>query len=455
MALPPLSITKNWFTSTVVREVNWDNIRTPLLDWAARINLAFGQTTVDAFGSSYTINSTGIPALAVSLQDQINAIIGGTGVLNSLTLINISDGATLTEFTSRWRSPTPAVNDAMIFSQTMNSDTTQDAIGTQFQFIATDVTHATRSSAIALLTMNSGTLAERFRVGPTGALGMISGQKIFLDGVTLAGNTSIRESAANTIMLETDGADRLALGPTGQVGIISGQKIFLDGVALSGDTSIRESAPNTIAFEVGGSDLVTLSSAGLNLLSTLPLFIPTTAPAADRSLALVSGILQAHDGTSAKSYLRTDALTLSDYQGVQIDLGVINDGAFADVDAVNASITFTVNVPGYYMVMFNFTVLVEGNVGTTMHSQTAFRLFDGTNPSVVQVVECENETTTVPSVSSDIVTLVYPFNFITTGSKTINLQKQNNVSSNITTRAVFAAPGSIGISKVAYRIADA
>jgi hypothetical protein len=76
MALPILTITKNWFTGTTVQETNWDRIRTPLLDWAARINLAFQQVTLDAFGS-YSINNTGAPILSVSLQDQITALVGG------------------------------------------------------------------------------------------------------------------------------------------------------------------------------------------------------------------------------------------------------------------------------------------------------------------------------------------------------------------------------------------
>jgi len=77
MALPILVISKNWFTGTTVQETNWDRIRTPLLDWAARINLAFQQVTLDAFGS-YSISNTGAPSLSVSLQDQITSIVSGT-----------------------------------------------------------------------------------------------------------------------------------------------------------------------------------------------------------------------------------------------------------------------------------------------------------------------------------------------------------------------------------------
>ena len=77
MTLPVLKITKNWFTGTTVIEGDWDNIRNPLLSWASKINLAFNQVSVDAFGSTYNINNSGTPELPVSLQDQINAIVSG------------------------------------------------------------------------------------------------------------------------------------------------------------------------------------------------------------------------------------------------------------------------------------------------------------------------------------------------------------------------------------------
>ena len=79
MPLPLLNINKNWFTATTVQEGNWDNIRTPLLDWASKVNLAFQQITLDTFGS-YNINNTGAPTLSQNLRDQINAIVGGSGL---------------------------------------------------------------------------------------------------------------------------------------------------------------------------------------------------------------------------------------------------------------------------------------------------------------------------------------------------------------------------------------
>lgn len=85
MPLPILNINKNWYTATTVQEGNWDNIRGPLLDWASKVNLAFQQITLDTFGS-YNINNAGTPTLALSLQDQINAILsGGAGITGTIS----------------------------------------------------------------------------------------------------------------------------------------------------------------------------------------------------------------------------------------------------------------------------------------------------------------------------------------------------------------------------------
>lgn len=455
MTLPSLSISKNWFTATTVREANWDNIRTPLLDWGAKVNLAFNQIVVDAFGSTYTIDNDGIPNLATSLQDQINAIIAGSATISSLTLIdNSTAGATLNQFTARWRSPSPATNDTLIFRQSFDSNTTQDAIQSQIQFQITDVTHATRGSAISWFTMNNGTLAETLRLGPTGALGLISGQRLFLDGVSLGGDTYIFEGAANELRLVAGGNSNLQVSAafvgvlsTADFFVTSTKKVFLDG---GGDTSIRESAANTMTFEAGGADLIGLSSAGLNLITTLPLFIPTSAPTANRSLALVGGILQAHDGTSAKSYLRTDTFNFSSHTVAGINLGTTNDVGWVDV--ANGTLTFTVNVAGVYLSIFSFTLNVLSLVAPPIDTETYFRLFDGSTASVVKVMKYDNAVDTLPQISWSV-TISHPFT-LTAGSQTIKLQKWNTGSTGVSVREIFVGVNGGGLAKMAYRVSD-
>lgn len=96
MAQPFLKIVKNWFTGTTVREPNWDAIRSPLLTWSTATSLNINQIAQDAFGSSYILSNTGAPALAVSLQDQINNIISGgasiIGTTNATWTIHLGSG---------------------------------------------------------------------------------------------------------------------------------------------------------------------------------------------------------------------------------------------------------------------------------------------------------------------------------------------------------------------------
>lgn len=77
MPLPDLKITKNWFDKTSVREINWDNIRNPLVNWGAAVNKAVQQITLDAFGSSYSVDNDGAPNLSKSLLEEVQDIIGG------------------------------------------------------------------------------------------------------------------------------------------------------------------------------------------------------------------------------------------------------------------------------------------------------------------------------------------------------------------------------------------
>lgn len=87
-------------------------------------------------------------------------------------------------------------------------------------------------------------------------------ERLYLDG---GNNTSIRESAADTITLETGGTSALDLSTTAltvgsgrSFSVAATQKIFLDG---GNNTSLRESAADTITVETGGTDRVSLDTA--------------------------------------------------------------------------------------------------------------------------------------------------------------------------------------------------
>lgn len=72
---------------------------------------------------------------------------------------------------------------------------------------------------------------------------------------------------SDTAFLHCNDAGSGEVGLEVDTNIVATKKLFLDGVAggAGGDTSIRESAANTIAFEVGGNDRCTISDTFLEL----------------------------------------------------------------------------------------------------------------------------------------------------------------------------------------------
>src|SRR6185312_7705168 len=64
----------------------------------------------------------------------------------------------------------------------------------------------------------------------------------------------IYESATNVMSFATSSTEYFRVGSTGGIGIISGQKFNLDGVSLAGDTYILESSANVFDLFVGGTN---------------------------------------------------------------------------------------------------------------------------------------------------------------------------------------------------------
>lgn len=145
---------------------------------------------------------------------------------------------------------------------------------------------------------------------------------------------------------------------------------------------------------------------------------------------------------------------INTYSAGDISIGTTNDGSYVDVDATNAKITFTVSVVGRYLVTCNFSTETTGTVSLALSSRVSFRLTDSTNNS-----NPVKGGTTIPLVLLFISSFATPysvfgtFDFATTGSKTIKLQKKNIVSTNIGARVVQATSDSC-FSIVAYKISD-
>lgn len=121
-------------------------------------------------------------------------------------------------------------------------------------------------------------------MAPSQDLRIDSLRRIYLDG-SLAGDTYISEGATNQIYLLAGGvnctftATGVLLGATQDLRIDSGKKIRLDG-SLAGDTSIRESSANTIMFEAGGTSGISMTQGAgvmnLNFLTSGSINVPNS-----------------------------------------------------------------------------------------------------------------------------------------------------------------------------------
>lgn len=137
----------------------------------------------------------------------------------------------------------------------------------------------------------------KFQVdGATGDCGIPSGRFLYLDGAGLSGNTHWSESSSDVAQLTVGGSGAVdANFNTTEIGIgaafdlvIRGTKKLKLGGAGS-DTSLRESSANTVVLELGGSDLVTFNSSGEVLLPSVD---PPTANYGNRN-GFVKGFFSA------------------------------------------------------------------------------------------------------------------------------------------------------------------
>lgn len=230
---------------------------------------------------------------------------------------------------------------------------------------------------------------------------------------------------------------------------------FKSGTGFNGVFDHANTADRTwVAPDASGNVLISAAQQTIDGRKTFSgadtLLLPTDAPTVNRSAGLVSNVLQIHDGTSAKRYLRTDTyVEAGTAVGATIDLGVINDLGFVDVGS-GTQITFTVNVPGKYLIIFNFTPEVLSN--TSINSQTIFQLTDGvTNKGQYEfaVVSSPNNFNLATSVTINEI-----FDYTTTGSKTIKLQKFNFSSTNLVRRQLLTGAAFSAVNMRAFRVAD-
>jgi len=189
-----------------------------------------------------------------------NAFNGGIttpnlGSLTSITFTPIADPGS------------PASDQFWISTTTSNTIKYYDGAATR------SITDLSLTQTLSNKTLSSPLINGNFGLNASGSIGIPSGQKIFLDGTNLSGDTYIFEVAPNIARIFTGGAPRLDVGNVitqiyTDTSIETTNKLFLDG---GGDTYFIESAANVITAFAGGTNVFSSSSVQLGLGSTIDL----------------------------------------------------------------------------------------------------------------------------------------------------------------------------------------
>ena len=135
---------------------------------------------------------------------------------------------------------------------------------------------------------------------------------------------------------------------------------------------------------------------------------------------------------------------VTDTYSTNINLGTATDPDFVDVDATNASVTFTPDtLTGDFKVTFQFTDHSVSSANTDIDCETAFRLTDSTtNSNPIKVQHRVDGTGLAAGDVSEFcipVTLTHVFTSLTATSKTVKLQKRVLTASNVATHDTDSA----------------
>lgn len=150
--------------------------------------------------------------------------------------------------------------------------------------------------------------------------------------------------------------------------------------------------------------------------------------------------------TSVPGFLITDTYAFSDINS-SFNLGT---GGFETTftDVAGCSITFTVNQTGRWMVNFSGVYFVAvDTVATFFQSSTGLRISDGSafSPTITPATAGNHPGSTVYWFATPVF-LSHVFNFTTTGSKTVILQRKNFAGSNLLVRTLNGGPDGQGVS---------
>lgn len=128
------------------------------------------------------------------------------------------------------------------------------------------------------------------------------------------------------------------------------------------------------------------------------------------------------------------------YAAGDISVGTSTDAAYAAVDAVNASLSFTPEVLGQYRVTFTFTHTFQLNATSEGTCEVLFKFTDGTTDSAVS-----RSGGYFPAVAANAIRVANPititkvFDWADVVAKTITLQKRVMAATNVSTNYVNAS----------------
>ena len=128
------------------------------------------------------------------------------------------------------------------------------------------------------------------------------------------------------------------------------------------------------------------------------------------------------------------------YNAGDVNIGTSADGAYADADAANLSISFTPERPGKYAVHFIFTHIAVLNATAAGQCEVSFRITDGATSSPAQRsggyhgAPAANNTRIVRSLC-----IVFEFDWNDTTTRTIKLQKFVRAATQVNANQVAAS----------------
>lgn len=149
-----------------------------------------------------------------------------------------------------------------------------------------------------------------------------------------------------------------------------------------------------------------------------------------------------YPGTGAAVYTNTlyaKQNGTDSYNGGDISIGTTADAAYAAVDAVNASISFTPERAGRYRAVFFFNHVFQLNNTSEGRCETSFRFTDGVDASFAVRSGGYFPAPAANAIRmSNPIMLTHIFNWTDTTAKVVTLQKFVRLATNINTNQVAA-----------------